>query len=332
MGKRAWLLILAAALYLVSLGACFRAAGVPERMEVLLARGVDAAAGERIFAGEAEVEAPVGFCLWGSAGKKTVSCQETGRYAQVEVELAAGNPELLNAGALCWREGCLIDRATAQALFGTEVCQEQRLRLGDRELPVLGVISAARPTLIALAEEKDGEILNHCVLALPAAAGEGKCQEFLVRWGLNGRVLDEFFLWTLMRNLLLLFPAIVLLRAGGWLGRGWRALSLSRLWEQRRLFGRVLLALGLTAATVCFLGRQLLLPPDLLPSRWSDFSHWGNWWAGQKEAVLEVLLTPPSGSQLQIRLDMIKSMVCSTAAALLALWAVRRERNGNPFD
>lgn len=332
MGRRKWLLLLAAALYFLSLQACHQAAGAPERMEVVLTRAVDAGEGARIFAGEAERDAPVGFCLWGSAGKKAVSCYETGGYAQVEVELAAGNPELLGAGALHWQAGCLIDRSTAQALFGTESCREQRLRLGDRELPVLGVISAPRPTLIALAEEADGAVLNRCVLALPGDTGAGKCQEFLIRWGLNGRVLDEFFLWALTRNLLLIFPAIVLLRAWGLLGRGWRALSLSRLWQQRRLLGRALLALALTVATVYFLGRQLVLPPGLLPSRWSDFSHWGSWWTGQREALFAVLQTPPSGSQLQIRLDMVKSMVCSTAAALLALWAVRRERNGNPFN
>lgn len=294
-------------------------------VQIVLEQSVDAAAAEEIFRWESAAEEPVGCCFWGERAGQALSCRETGGSAQVTEVFLSGNPELMGAGCLNWQEGCLIDRGTARTLFGTTLCGSQLLWHDGKSYRVLGTVSALRPTLITMA--KAGDRLNRCVLALPAEKGKPLAEQFLTRWGLGGKVLDFYPLLALTENLLLLFPGILLLRACSCLGKDWRKRS-----NRLPLPGRTALALGLAGAALWLLAKGLVIPGDMIPSRWSDFSFWGTWWEGWKENFLRILFTPPGSMQLQMLLDMVKSMGASTASGILTLWAVRRRRNADIAD
>lgn len=288
-------------------------------VHILLAQEVSAATGEAILSRQ-EDEDSVAFCFWGENERQTVSCRETGRCAQVTQIFLWGNPELMGAGCLQWQEGCLIDEATAQTLFGTSLCGGQTLFYNGEALRVCGSVCAPRPIMLILA--KKGQSMNRCVLALPAENGKTLGKQFLLQWGLSGTVMDFYPLLTLTENLLLLFPGILLLGLCCRLGQGWRELSLAEI--PLPLLGRVALSLALGAGTLWLLTKRLVIPQDFIPSRWSDFSFWGNWWKGQRENLMLILSTPLGSGQLQMLLNMVKSMGASTASAMLALWARRR--------
>lgn len=300
-------------------------------VHIVLEQGIDAAAAEVIFSRE-EADDPVGFCFWGERDRQTVSCLETGASAQVTLVSLSGNPELIGAGCLVWQKGCLIDEETAQTLFGTTLCGGQSLLRDGVACRVLGTVPALRPTMITMAKNEDS--LNRCVLALPAENGKTLGEQFLLRWGLVGTVMDFYPFLALTENLLLLFPAILLLTACCRLGKGWRKLSLHGilLGNQLPLLGKIVLALGLAAGTFWLLTKHLVIPPDMISSRWSDFSFWGKWLEGQKVNFFRILFTPLGSGQLQMLLNMVKSMGASTAAAILALWSVRRQDNADIAD
>lgn len=288
-------------------------------VHILLAQEVSVATGKEILSRQEDDE-QIAFCFWGENDRQTVSCPETGNYAQVTRIFLWGNPELMGAGFLQWQEGCLVDEATAQTLFGTTLCGGQTLLYNGEPLRVCASVSAPRPTMLTLAEK--GQAMNRCVLALPAENGKTLGRQFLLQWGLSGTVMDFFPLLALTENLLLLFPGILLLTLCCRLGRGWRELSLANI--PLPLLGRVALALALAAGTLWLLLQRLVIPQDFIPSRWSDFSFWGNWWKGQRENLMLILSTPLGGGQLQILLNMVKSMGASLAAAMLALGSRRR--------
>lgn len=298
-------------------------------VHIVLERGVDTAAAEAIFSQE-EADDPVGFCFWGEREGQTVSCLETRARAQVTLVSLSGNPELIGAGCLVWQKGCLIDEGTAQTLFGTTRCGGQILLRDGAAYRVLGTVHALRPTMMTMAES--GDSMNRCVLALPAENGKTLGEQFLLRWGLAGTVMDFYPMLALTENLLLLFPAILLLRVCCRLGKDWRKLSLGGIVDQLPLLGRAVLALGLAAGTFWLLTKHLVIPPDMIPSRWSDFSFWGKWLEGQKVNFFRILFTPLGSGQLQMLLNMVKSMGASTAAAILALWSVRRRDNADIAD
>lgn len=298
-------------------------------VHIVLERGVDTAAAEAIFSQE-EADDPVGFCFWGEREGQTVSCLETRARAQVTLVSLSGNPELMGAGCLAWQKGCLIDEGTAQTLFGTTRCGGQILLRDGAAYRVLGTVHALRPTMMTMAES--GGSMNRCVLALPAENGKTLGEQFLLRWGLAGTVMDFYPMLALTGNLLLLFPAILLLRVCCRLGKDWRKLSLGGIVDQLPLLGRAVLALGLAAGTFWLLTKHLVIPPDMIPSRWSDFSFWGKWLEGQKVNFFRILFTPLGSGQLQMLLNMVKSMGASTASAILALWPVRRSGNADIAD
>lgn len=338
MGRKMWIclckLLASAVLYAFGIFFCNLAGENAELVHITLEQSVDAPAAEAIFTQEEKEEIPTGFCFWGETGNQVVSCRETGASAQVTRILMAGNPELLGAGCLKWQEGCLIDEGTAQTLFGTVLCGGQFLQYDGKAYRVLGTVPALRPTMVSMAKAEDGNSLSRCVISAPAEKGEMLGGQFMLRAGLQGTIIDFFPLWALTKNLLLLFPVILLLPVWGYLGRDWKKLSLPGILSggQRRLLGKTALALVLAVCTLWLLGRRIVFPPDMIPSRWSDFSFWGNWWKRQKENLLEILFTSPENRQLQMLLNMVKSMGNSTAAAMLALWAVRRRDNADIAD
>jgi len=326
------MLFAAAVLYVWALSFCRLAGEGQELVYMALEQTVDTPLAEEIFRREGEEEAPAAFCFWGETRNQRVSCRETGASAQVTAVFLSGNPELVGAGSLAWQDGCLLDEETARALFGTAQCGGQLLWYGERACPVLGTLSALEPTVVMAAREE--EALDRCVLSAPAEKGKALGEQFLMRWGLQGTVLEFFPLLALTKDLLLLFPGVLVLFFGGILSKACRKLPLFREKTQPEwtIPAAKVFSLGVFVLTLWLLFRNLTIPPDLIPSRWSDFSFWGNWWNSQKENFRRLLFTPLGGKRLQMLLNMVKSMGSSIAAALLALGAVRRRKNADIVD
>lgn len=326
MSKEKWIrcgmLLITAALYILAVYFCQSAKDDADLTYIALSKSIDAAAAEEIFEQEKLLPDSVGFCLWGEAAAQVVSCKETGGIAEVTQVLLSGNPGVLGAGILAWQDGCFLDEATAQKLFGTADCGGQTLWQGEIPYRVFGTLSTLQPTMLTVAAEKDGAVLNRCALSAPAEQGAQIASQFLIRWGLQGENIDFYPLWAAVHNFLLILPGIVLLAA---LIYGIRCF---------RMKNRVKTAISLLTVVgpLIFLCTRIIILPDMIPTRWSDFSFWGNWLEGQKENIQLVLLTPMGERHLQMMLDMVKSILSSTAAFLLAVWTLRRQRYADPAD
>lgn len=310
------MLALALAAYLWG-GACWmHSRQQPQRSHFLLDGAITAARAEEIWQSEQEQPEPLAFCFWEQMPQQQAACSLTGRSAAVTLVCLRGNPQLLDAGPLAWQEGCFLDERTAETLFGTNQCGGQILTQNGQDYPVLGVIPALGPTLVRLAQPE--ESLSRCVL--PEGAGE----DALMRWALTGRRLDWQPLAALTANLLLLTPAILLVWLCRRLGRGWRDLRLSQLAQQKVLAGKAALSLLLAAAGLWLLLRLIQVPEGMIPSKWSDFSFWGRWWQQQEQNFLLLLSTPLGNRQLQMLMNMVKSMVLSITSGALALAGLPR--------
>lgn len=329
-----WAAFAAAALmYLAGLWSWKETESYDSLVPLVLSRPISAEDGQKIWDAGREDEASVGFCFWGETGEQMVSCKKTGGAARVNRIVLSGNPELLEAGGLAWRDGCLVDTASAQALFGTAFCENQTLTADAKVFSVVGIRENARPTMVSRAEGNQA-VLNRCVLAIPSSQGRVLGEQFLMRWELEGAVLDFYPLRALCRNLLLLFPGVLLVSLGLSLGEARKKLTLEGLCYRKQLplLGKSLLGMAVLLGSLWLLGKQVTVPGDMIPSRWSDFSFWGRWWESQKENFQRIFSTPLGSRWLQMQGNMVKSMVCSTGAAILALLAVRRENRADPAD
>ena len=310
---RKMLVILAAVmLYGFGIFFCHLAKEDANRTYLLLSDPIDAARAEDIFTQEAALMDPVGFCFWGEKENQWVSCKETGGIAEVTGVLLSGNPGLPDGSELTWQAGCFLDEATAQTLFGTANCFEQTVWYDERPYRVFDTVSATQPTILAVAEASDGPILNRCVLHVPAETGQQTARQFLLRWGLQGEVIDYYPLWVAVYDSLLILPLFLL----------FQICFCVRNRMQSRGKRTILLLTAICLLTI--LGSRFRFPPDMFPSRWSDFSFWGNWWEVQSQNFQLVLRTPMGERHLQMGMNMVKSLVSSIASFLLVIWSVRR--------
>lgn len=326
MRKEKWprrgILLTAVILYLWAIFFCRAAKEEVSLTYIRLSQSIDAARAEEIFAQEALLENPVGFCFWGEVTAQRVTCKETGAAAEMTQVLLSGNPEILGSGVLSWQNGCFLDDVTAEKLFGTAHCGEQMVWQEDVPYRVLGTISTLQPTMLTVAAKKEGAVLNRCALSVAAEQSEQIASQFLMRWGLQGERISFYPLWVAVHNFLLILPGSLLLRS---LGYGIKNLRV-------QVRGKRLIFLLAEAGLLVLLCRQIIILPDMLPSRWSDFSFWGTWLEGQKENLHLVLLTPMGERHLQMMLNMVKSILSSTAAFFLAVWTRRRRPYADPAD
>ena len=61
----------------------------------------------------------------------------------------------------------------------------------------------------------------------------------------------------------------------------------------------------------------------MIPSRWSDFGFWGDWWERQKKNLLLLFSAPLGEAQLTAVWNLLRSSLCSLAAAVLGAASLR---------
>ncbi len=308
MRRVVWLL--AALAWGASLWLCRQAESYGNGVYVLLDSPLTGAEAADILEREGALEDPIGVCFYALGTDTDIACPDTGSSARVTLVPVLGNPGLLGAEALTWRTGCVLDKATAQTLFGTAEVGAQRVTVEGETWTALNVLPALTATALVSAE--DGDSLTSCVLAGWTETGRERAEAFLLRYGLSGRILNFYSLLAFVKNacLLPLWAALLML------------CNLIR--RQNNRLGWLLLAVG-----AVFLSSRVTVPKEAIPSLWSDFSFWGTWIQGQRKNFLAIVTAYPGDWALQMERDMIQSVLCALAGTIFAVWGGRREKHAS---
>ena len=269
-------------------------------------RAVTATEAEQICEAEAEQEYPAAICFFKEQPDTSLFCRETGEASVVNQIRIIGNAELLMYGsnALSFRKnGCYLDTATVRVLFGTDKVAGQTVRSGDQSWQVLGVFDSLQKEMLCVAEEKT---LLDRILLLSSDYGRGRdeLEQLLLRNGLGGDVVDFTVVTALVQDLLLIAPLLLLACAAKWLIKALPGPGL-------RLAATVVFGL----AGLWYLTGNLHIPPDLIPTRWSDFSFWSTTWMQQKQNFLLILKSAAGEASL----DMLWYAMCAVLENLLAV-------------
>lgn len=269
-------------------------------------RAVTAKEAEQICEAEAEQEYPAAICFFKEQPDTSLFCRETGEASVVNQIRIIGNAELLMYGsnALSFRKnGCYLDTATVRVLFGTDKVAGQTVRSGDQSWQVLGVFDSLQKEMLCVAEEK---MLLDRILLLSSDYGRGRdeLEQLLLRNGLGGDVVDFTVVTALVQDLLLIVPLLLLARAAKWLIKDLPGTGL-------RLAATVVFGL----AGLWYLTGNLHIPPDLIPTRWSDFSFWSTTWMQQRQNFLLILKSAAGEASL----DMLWYAMCAVLENLLAV-------------
>ena len=274
-------------------------------------RAVTAKEAEQICEAEAEQEYPAAICFFKEQPDTSLFCRETGEASVVNQIRITGNAELLMYGsnALSFRKnGCYLDTATARVLFGTDKVAGQTVRSGDQSWQVLGVFDSLQKEMLCVAEEKT--ILDR-ILLLSSDYGRGRdeLEQLLLRNGLGGDVVDFTVVTAMVQDLLLIAPLLLLACAAKWLIKALPGPGL-------RLAATVVFGL----AGLWYLTGNLHIPPDLIPTRWSDFSFWSTTWMQQRQNFLLILKSAAGEASLGLLWHAMCAVLENLLAVCLLLW------------
>ena len=274
-------------------------------------RAVTAKEAEQICEAEAEQEYPAAICFFKEQPDTSLFCRETGEASVVNQIRIIGNAELLMYGsnALSFRKnGCYLDTATVRVLFGTDKVAGQTVRSGDQSWQVLGVFDSLQKEMLCVAEEK---MLLDRVLLLSSDYGRGRdeLEQLLLRNGLGGDVVDFTVVTALVQDLLLIVSLLLLARAAKWLIKDLPGTGL-------RLAATVVFGL----AGLWYLTGNLHIPPDLIPTRWSDFSFWSTTWMQQRQNFLLILKSAAGEASLDLLWHAMCAVLENLLAVCLLLW------------
>lgn len=286
---------------------------------------------EEICAREAEQDTPIPLCFWGEREEAALSCKETGGSSIATEIISEGKQELIVPGGqspILQRGECLIDKETAWDLFRTDFALGQTLWCDGEAYRVCGTFESLERIFIhragqnfqetqaegegSLENPRPGAVLDHISLR---TGSSGDAEQFLMRYGLTGTRIDFTFLNILVQDLLLLLPLILAGKLLWILGKGF--------WEEAQSRGGKIcvgLACGGIFLAVLFLFRgNLKIPSDMIPTKWSDFSFWTDWWSSQCKNFLRMLGSAQGEVQLMMLWKLLISLACNLAGVFLAL-------------
>ena len=301
------LLLLAMVLYLTGLLGILETRTQAETIYIQLKQTIPFGVAEKIMMEEAKQEAPLCVCFWKQGNPVSVSCRETGKQNTSREVILCGNAGLLSAGPLNFQNGCMIDPNTSRLLFGTEICGGQRIHISDNDYPVLGTVKTLESTIFRTAEV--GDSLDRIILL----GSPEKAQQFLIRWELHGEQLGFYPIWALAADCGILLPLVLLIAFCVYLGskKGKISCSLQKTGIIVILFAGLLL-----------LGKYLVIPEEMIPAKWSDFSFWSRLWADQRKNFLSIAFTSLGNRQLQMMFGMVKSIICYLLSSMLVIIAL----------
>lgn len=284
-------------------------------------------AAQEILVREEEQEDFVQSCFWGELPGMELKCRETGKSSRVLTIVTKGNPELVMSGtvALSWQEdGCFLDTQTAADLFGTQQAAGQQVWCQEKSYTVCGTFESLRRVMVRQAVSQDGACLDTISLRVPKEeaadawslqvikSSAGSAEQFLMRNALSGETAEFTLPGVVARDLLLILPLFLavailcfFLKAGK---------NASAAWEKCVCFAA---AFFIILAALWLAARYLRIPQDMVPSKWSDFSFWSDWWNRQRQNLLRIL----GSAQGEMQLMLLWNLLVSFMANLIALFS-----------
>lgn len=280
---------------------------------------------------ESMQEAPMAFAAWGQLEGQQVQEPLLGLSATADVLLIAGPSGLVYKSdvPLDMEDdgGCLIDPATAQALFGNSRPVGSTLEWDGRTLTVRGVLGSSRPLLAVQALDRDSG-LDHVSLLVPEGKSPGLATgEFSGRHGLFGSWAGTG-IWAGLAGSASLLPVLLAL--------GYGLIKIIKTALAAVQYPVVFLACLLAAGAVWMAGLlaagiSFQIPAELLPSKWSDFEFWGRLFDEKKEEFTALLAASKTEPELSRMLPALTALAAGFVGSLLAvgvLMSIRPESGG----
>lgn len=274
---------------------------------------------ERILEQCRESEEVRDACFVCSEGVRTVVNQELARMTEVQVVNCTGMAALYDASGMALgendREGCVIDRGTAEMLYGSPDCVGCWLSLDEKRYQVRGTADWNQRRILICSPENDSSCTQVIIRLHDCEIPENAAEEFLMQNGLSGICTEDGWLDTASAFVICFFPAVTV-----W-GSGTAATLRMDGKRKKQYAGIAVKILALVTWTAVF-WQIMEIPYSWIPDKWSDFGFWTERLLKEKEDLGWYLMSAKTPEQLEHLIYAVRSMgKCALAAsASLAVW------------
>ncbi|MDO4307018.1 MAG: ABC transporter permease [Eubacteriales bacterium] len=321
-GKKCPGTVLVLILAILCYGGCLERCGSIQRNSsvciVLADHSPDRAEVSEILRDQKENGKTEEICFYREAGLVTAKEPSFGRQAKALLADVQGN-----AAAFDWcirgfseddREGCIIDKKTAEDLFGSIQAEGRELQVHEKRYQVRSVVSWKQPLILIRSEDREavyGRIYFDC----EEGNRTDRANQFLMRYGLSGIQADGSIFAAAAGVSVLLLPMAIFLRLFAFAEeqrRGAESKKEGWIWTAG--------ASLMLAVLVCVGWKYFAIPSDWLPGKWSDFSFWSRRIAEEKEKNMYFLMLSRTAGETEMLYYAVSAAFRGVLSVVFYLW------------
>lgn len=259
-----------------------------------------------------------------SQAKVLLKGKDLGRQLHIDAYCVYGKvedvlPLSLVAGNLLIREdtnGCILTKDAAYELFGTIDAIGLEVIINNRTYVVRGVISSNVEAV--LYEARFDEDTFQCLeFQISDENGEYYAKQFLSIYGLfEDSIIGENYLVKIAQNLCL-FPFLIFMI--------YFIIFMDVKAKQYKISkGFRIGFLAINLVLIIVLGKQIgYFPKRWIPSKWSDFSHYGYMIEDLKQQLKLLIFAKPFAKEVALRIDLVKTAVLFVGAVFGLCYILR---------
>lgn len=280
---------------------------------------------EEILKDSREEENLTDICFYWDGGIRTAENPGLARKSQVTAVGLLGDASLYswhcNALSLDDREGCILDKKTAVELFGSENCIGSTVKLGEKNYVVRKVVPWTQRVILFHPTEKELVFTRVFVRPKNGESQKKAADRFMMSYGLFGTLVEDEWPETVCKIALLFCTAV------------WTVLFFQFLCVKQEKYveqneaGKHAVAYWLCSAGMLIAAGGLLflsfrnvhVPADWLPDRWSDFEFWKRKISEEGENLCWYLILPKTVPQAERMMQVMRVLGFSAGAFLLSL-------------
>lgn len=280
---------------------------------------------QKILETEEENEQGGNACFFHNLGLITAKDPVGGRTMKVFLGSVLGNASLLDPRIRGFseedRDGCIIDRKSALALYGSTDVMGREVEISGRCFFVRGVVNWMQRVVLIRSDDRQTKY-SRLFVDCGRDKQEETAENFLLRYGLGGRISDGQALKTLAEMAVFLIPVmfwsdlLILTKRQKKLAAGKR----KELWK---VCGAVFF---LTAGY--WIARSFRIPAAWIPGKWSDFSFWSKRIGEETEKLLVFFSVSWTGLETETAVCSGTAVFCTALAGMFyAMWVNVRKMN-----
>jgi len=291
-----------------------------------------------------EREKQYNFVVWGEKEGLSISNSELMKSEKVTLVTVCGCTDIICKSKIPLEpndtEGCLMDTVTAYNVFGSKDITNQSVLVEGKQYIVRGMITDMKNVIIIEAGEKE-QILNRITIKSKGKNINSIANNFKNIFGTEGLLIDTAFLYDVLNLIFLIVPFVFLLYIFFIFGKTRKEYVTGQ--KQHCLKNNVksnffkiytwkywillILQILLISFGVLLILKRLSFMEIYLPTKWSDFAYWEEFFKERKEVLYNIFRLQKMKTEINFYLSFYQALFYYMVTFLFSIIILTNVKN-----